>query len=48
MSAAAGEIASVRSEFNIFAHGLIQTCVLGTIEVTYEPITPSITMIWKF
>ena len=40
MSAAAAEIASVSSEFDIFAHRPIQTSVLGTTEVAYKPITP--------
>ena len=40
MSAAAAEIATVSSEFEIFAHTSIQTCVLGTTEATYKPIAP--------
>jgi len=39
MSAAA-EIASVSSEFDIFAHRPIQTSVLGTIEAAYKPTAP--------
>jgi len=39
MSAAA-QIASVSSEFDIFAHGPIQTSILGTTEVAYKPIAP--------
>jgi hypothetical protein len=34
------EIASVSSEFEIFAHRPIQTSVLGTVEIVYKPITP--------
>ena len=34
------EIASVSSEFDKFAHRLIQTFVLGTKEVAYKPIAP--------
>ena len=37
---AAAEIASVSSEFHIFAHRPIQTSVLGTIETAYKPIAP--------
>jgi len=40
MSAAAAEIASVSSEFDIFAHRQIQTSVLGTIEAEYKPNAP--------
>jgi len=47
MSAAA-EIASVTSEFDMFAHRPIHTTVLATIETGYKPITPSIKMIWNF
>jgi hypothetical protein len=32
------EIASVSSEFDIFAHRPIQSSVLGTIETAYKPI----------
>jgi len=39
-AAAASEIASVSSEFDIFAHRPIQTSVLGTIETAYKPIAP--------
>jgi hypothetical protein len=34
------EIASVRSEFDIFAHRPIQSSVLETIETSYKPIAP--------
>jgi len=34
------EIASVSSEFDIFAHSPIQTSVLGTVETVYKPIAP--------
>jgi len=44
----ATELASVSSEFGIFAHTPIQTCVLGTIETKYKPIAPWIKMIWNF
>jgi len=40
MSVAAAEIASFYSVFDIFAHGAIQTSVLGTTEVAYKPIAP--------
>jgi len=40
MSAAAEEIASVSSEFDIFEHRSLQTSVLGTIETVYKPIAP--------
>jgi len=36
----AAEIASVSSEFDIFAHKPVQTSVLGTIETAYKPIVP--------
>jgi len=39
MSAAAS-IASVSSEFDIFAHRPMQTSVLGTKETAYKPIAP--------
>jgi hypothetical protein len=35
------EIASVSSEFDIFAHRPIQSSVLGTIETAYKPIAPA-------
>jgi len=35
---AAVDIASVSSEFDIFAYNPIQTSVLGKIEVAYKPI----------
>jgi len=41
MSAGA-EIASVSSEFDIFAHRPIQTSVLDTTEVAYKPIAPAV------
>ena len=41
------EIASISSEFDIFAHKPIQTSVLGTIETAYKPIAQSIKMIWN-
>jgi len=44
----AAEIASMFSEFDIFAHKPVQTSVLGTIETAYKPIAPSIKMIWNF
>jgi len=47
MSAAA-ERASVSSEFNNFAHRPLERSVLGTTEVAYKPIAPSIKMIWIF
>jgi len=34
----ASEIASVSSEFDIFAHTAVQTSVLWTIETAYKPI----------
>jgi len=37
ISAAAAEIASVSSEFDIFAHRSIHTSVLGTRRVAYKP-----------
>ena len=40
MSAAAAEIASVSSEFDIFGHRPIQTSVLGTIGTAYKYIAP--------
>jgi len=40
MSAAAVKIASVRSEFDNFAHSSIQTSVIGRIETAYKPIAP--------
>jgi len=36
----AGKIASVSSEYDIFAHRHIQTSLLGTIETAYKPIAP--------
>jgi len=39
MSAAA-EIASISSEFDIFAHGPIQTSVIVTIKRVYNQISP--------
>ena len=36
----AAEIASVSSEFDIFAHKPVQTSVLGTTETAYKPIAP--------
>ena len=36
----AAEIATVRSEFDIFAHKPVQTSVLGTIATAYKPIAP--------
>jgi len=36
----AAEIASISSEFDIFAHKPVQTSVLGTIETAYKPIVP--------
>jgi len=36
----AAEIASIISEFHIFAHKTFQTSVLGTIETAYKPIAP--------
>jgi len=34
------KIASINSEFDIFAHKPVQTSVLGTIETSYKPIAP--------
>ena len=34
------EVASISSEFDIFAHKPLQTSVLGTIETAYKPIAP--------
>ena len=34
------EIAFVSSDFDIFAHRRIQTCVLGTVVNLYKPIDP--------
>jgi len=42
------EIASISSEFDIFAHEPLQTSVPGTIEIAYKPIAPSNKMIWNF
>ena len=36
----AAEIASISSEFEIFAHKLVRTSALGTIETAYKPIAP--------
>ena len=36
----AAEVASISSEFDIFAHKPVQTSVLGTIETAYKPIAP--------
>ena len=36
----ATEVASISSEFDIFAHKPVQTSVLGTIETVYKPIAP--------
>jgi len=36
----AAEVASISSEFDIFAHKTVQTSVLGTIENAYKPIEP--------
>jgi len=36
----AAEVASISSEFEIFAHKPVQTSVLGTIETVYKPIAP--------
>jgi hypothetical protein len=36
----ATEIASVSSEFDIFAHRPNQSSVLGTIETAYKPFAP--------
>jgi len=38
--AAAAEVASVSSEFDIFAYRHIKMSVLGKIEAAYKPITP--------
>jgi len=42
------EIASVSSEFEIFAHRPIQTSVLGTVEICINPSHPFIGTIWNF
>jgi len=34
------EIASINSEFDIFAHKPVQKCVYGTIETAYKHIAP--------
>ena len=44
----AAEIASVRNEFDIFAHKPVQMSVLGTMETAYKPNAPSIKMICNF
>ena len=36
----AAEVASISSEFDIFAHKPVQTSVLGTIETAYKHIAP--------
>ena len=36
----AAEVASISSEFDIFAHKPVQTSVLGTIETAYKPVAP--------
>jgi len=36
----AAEVASISSEFEIFADKPVQTSVLGTIETAYKPIAP--------
>jgi len=36
----AAEIASISSEFDIFAYKPVQTTVLWTIETAYKPIAP--------
>ena len=36
----AAEIASISSEFDIFAHTTVQTSMLGTIGTAYKPIAP--------
>ena len=36
----AAEVVSISSEFDIFAHKLVQTSVLGTIDTAYKPIAP--------
>jgi len=34
------EVATISSDFDIFAHKPVQTCLLGTIETAYKPIAP--------
>ena len=36
----AAEVASISSEFDVFAHKPVQKSVLGTIETAYKPIAP--------
>jgi len=45
---AAVEVASISSEFDIFAHRPIQTSELGTTEFACKPIAPSIKLILNF
>jgi hypothetical protein len=47
-AAAATDILTIKSEFDIFAHKSIQTSVLETMETVYKPLRSWNRAIWNF